>query len=387
VYDVQRPAPEEYQPRLGRWSHVWRVLAMLVFSAIAWGDALAHERDIGAWFVALDLVLGAAAYVLVFYRRRRPVAVAVVIALMSTVSGVAAGPALLALVSVATRRRARETAIVGAIGFATAQQFGMITRGSDDSVWIIMAVNAIGTVAAVGWGLYLGSRRELMWTLRHRAERAESEQALRVEQARANERQRIAREMHDVLAHRISQISMHAGAIGFRTDLDASGMRASVAVIQEKAHEALTDLRAVLGVLREDGAGLTPQPTYADLPGLVAEARAGGMAVALTDRVDGDVPDTLGRTVYRIVQEGITNTRKHAPGRPLAIDLAGGPGERLDVTLRNPLPLPGLVRPDASGAGLGLVGMSERAELAGGGLDHRAEAGAFVLHAWIPWPA
>jgi signal transduction histidine kinase len=360
---------------------------MLVVSAVAFADAAPEEADIGTWFVVVDLVVGAAAYVLVFYRRRRPVAVAVVLALMSTVSGVAAGPALLALVSVATRRRGRETGIVGAVSFATAQQFAMITRGSDDSVWIIMGVNAIGTIAAIGWGLYLGSRRELLWTLRHRAERAESEQALRVEQARANERQRIAREMHDVLAHRISQISMHAGAIGFRQDLDASGMRASVAVIQEKAHEALTDLRAVLGVLREDGGGLAPQPTYADLPGLVADARSGGMTVELTDLVEGDVPDTAGRTIYRIVQEGVTNARKHAPGRPLAIHLEGAAGQRLDVTLRNPVPIPGREQPVAPGAGLGLVGMSERAELAGGGLQHRTEAGDFVLHAWIPWPA
>ena len=387
VYGVQRPAPEEYQPRLTRWSHVWRVLAMLVVSGIAWIDAIPQEKSIGTWFLVLDVALGLAAYVLVFYRRRRPVAVAIVLALMTTVSGIAAGPALLALVSVATRRRGRETGIVGAVSFATAQQYALITSDSGDSVWILMAVNAIGTVAAVGWGLYLGSRRELLWTLRNRAERAESEQALRVEQARANERQRIAREMHDVLAHRISQISMHAGAIGFRTDLDASGMRASVAVIQEKAHEALTDLRAVLGVLREDGSGLAPQPTYADLPGLVAEARSGGMAVGLTDLVEGDVPDVLGRTIFRIVQEGVTNSRKHAPGRPLAIHLEGAAGESLDVTMRNPLPWRGQARPTAPGAGLGLVGMSERAELAGGGLEYRTDAGDFVLHAWIPWPA
>jgi signal transduction histidine kinase len=360
---------------------------MLSVSAIAWFEAAPREDRIGAWFVLLDLGLGALAYVLVFYRRRRPVAVAVVLALMSTVSGVTAGPALLALVSVATRRRGRETGIVGSVSFATAQQFAMITRGPDDSVWVLMAVNAIGTIAAVGWGFYLGSRRELLWTLLSRAERAESEQALRVEQARANERQRIAREMHDVLAHRISQISMHAGALGFRKDLDASTMRASVAVIQEKAHEALADLRAVLGVLRESGGELAPQPTYADLPGLVAEARAGGAVVELADRVGDDVPDALGRTVYRIVQEGVTNARKHAPGRPLTISIEGAPGERLDVTIRNPLPLPGLVRPVAPGAGLGLVGMSERAELAGGGLEHRAVGGAFELHAWVPWPA
>ena len=75
----------------------------------------------------------------------------------------------------------------------------------------------------LGWGMYIGSRRELIWTLRNRAERAEAEQELRVGQARSNERARIAREMHDVLAHRISQISMHAGALAYRDDLTPDG--------------------------------------------------------------------------------------------------------------------------------------------------------------------
>jgi signal transduction histidine kinase len=386
VYDVQRPRPEEYQPRLTRWSHVWRSLVMLLVSMVTWLPVVEAEKRIGGWFVALDVALGLTAYVLVFFRRRHPVAIAVVVALMTAVSGVAGGPALLAVVSVATRRRGREIALVGSVSFAAAQWFSTLTD-DDLSAWVLLGLNVVATSAAVGWGLYLGSRRELMWTLRHRAERAESEQALRVEQARANERQRIAREMHDVLAHRISQISMHAGAIGFRQDLDADGMRASVAVIQEKAHEALTDLRAVLGVLRDTGGELAPQPTYADLPDLVAEARSGGMRVELDDLADGAVPDALGRTVYRIVQEGITNARRHAPGRVLTIRLEGTPGERLEVTMRNPLPLPGLVRPVSPGAGLGLVGMSERAELAGGGLEHRAQDGTFVLRAWIPWAA
>jgi signal transduction histidine kinase len=383
---VQRSRPDEYQPRLNRWSHTWRVLVMLLVSSLGWIPVVDHELSTGAWWVVLDLTLGVVAYVLVFFRRRHPVAVAIVLALMAAVSGVSSGPALLAVVSVATRRRGREIALVGSVSFACAQWFSMLTD-DDLSVWVLLAVNAVGSGAAIGWGLYLGSRRELLWTLRNRAERAESEQALRVEQARTNERQRIAREMHDVLAHRISQISMHAGAIGFRHDLDADGMRASVAVIQEKAHEALTDLRAVLGVLRDTGGELAPQPTYADLPGLVAEARSGGMQVELDDLADGDVPDAVGRTIYRIVQEGITNARKHAPGRTLAIRLEGEPGERLEVTMRNPLPLPGLMRPVSPGAGLGLVGMSERADLAGGGLEHRADGGVFVLHAWIPWAA
>jgi signal transduction histidine kinase len=242
----------------------------------------------------------------------------------------------------------------------------------------------------MAWGMYIGSRRELLWTLRHRAERAEAEQELRVRQARSNERARIAREMHDVLAHRISQISMHAGAIGFREDLTAEEMRDSVGVIREKAHEALTDLRGVLGVLRDGGTGLAeeaPQPTYADLPALVADAQGSGLNVSFEDEVDTrgqQVPDALGRTLYRIVQEGITNARKHAPGSRLTIRVSGSPEGGLDVRMRNPIGFGPTATP---GAGLGLVGLAERAELSGGRLDHRREGQTFVLHAWIPWAA
>ncbi|MDX6373813.1 MAG: hypothetical protein QOD98_2801, partial [Nocardioidaceae bacterium] len=197
----------------------------------------------------------------------------------------------------------------------------------------------------------------------------------------------IAREMHDVLAHRISQVSMHAGALAFREDLTPEQVHASATVIRDKAHEALTDLRGVLGVLRgADGEpALAPQPTYADLDELIAEARTGGVNIEVQDRVSAptEVPEAAGRTLYRIVQEGITNARKHAPGTLLTLELSGSPEDGLDVVMRNPLGF-GSATP---GAGLGLVGLTERAELRGGRLDARREGARFVLHGWIPWAA
>jgi signal transduction histidine kinase len=256
--------------------------------------------------------------------------------------------------------------------------------------WLTLTVTVIFTAGMLGWGMYLGSRRELIWTLKHRAERAEAEQELRVAQARGTERARIAREMHDVLAHRISQISMHAGALGFREDLSADEMRTSAAVIQEKAHEALTDLRGVLGVLRDTETGElldAPQPTYADLPRLVREVRESGLHLEYEDlltRDEGPVPDAVGRTVYRIVQEGITHARKHAPGALVTIRVSGSPESGIDILLRNPL---GFGSSQTPGAGLGLVGLAERAELRGGRLEHRRDGSTFVLHGWIPWAA
>ncbi len=384
---MDRPRSDEYQPPpLRAWSHAWRVLLMLAISATIWLPAWQAEAKYSdAWWIA-DLSLGAVSYVLVCFRRRWPVAIAIVVAAMSAVSGTAGGPAVLAAASVATRRRWREIAVVGAVNFSAAQFFATVTANQSDPPWLVLIANAVGTAAVLGWGMYIGSRRELIWTLRNRAERAEEEQELRVGQARSTERARIAREMHDVLAHRISQIAMHAGALEYRTDLAPDELRAGAGVIRDRAHEALEDLRGVLGVLRdEDGEHRpAPQPTYADLACLVAEAREGGLRVEFEDLVVGDVPDSTGRTVYRIVQEGMTNARKHAPGALLTVCVSGSANDGIEVLLRNPM---GFGPTRTPGAGLGLVGLSERAELRGGRLEAGRDGSTFQLRAWIPWAA
>jgi signal transduction histidine kinase len=385
---VDRPLPEDYQPPLRWWSHAWRVLVMLAVSALVWLPAAGVQVDRAEWWRVLDVALGAFAYVLVFFRRRRPFAVACVLVLLSAVSGTAAGPAVLAAVSLATHRRWRQIAVAGSLSFAAAQFFSTFTATDDDPLWIILVANAVATAGMLGWGMYIGSRRELISTLRGRAERAEAEQELRVAQARGQEQARIAREMHDVLAHRISQISMHAGALAFREDLTPEQTRASAEVIRGKAHEALIDLRGVLGVLRDGTTGerlTAPQPTYGDLPALLEEASESGLRVEFHDRVEGGrLPDAAGRTVYRIVQEGITNVRKHAPGALLTVEVSGSPDDGVDVRLRNPI---GFRTTGTPGSGLGLVGLTERAELRGGRLAAGQEGSAFVLHGWIPWAA
>lgn len=381
---MDRPNPAEYQPPLQWWSHAWRLVVMASISAVVWLTVV--ERQSEARFV-LDLALGLPAYVLVFYRRRWPVTVAVVLTLMSGFSSIAAGPATLAAVSVATRRRWREVIPISVLAVACAELFTVVHPSNpNDPVWLILLTNVVAVAATMGWGMYIGSRRELVWTLRSRAERAEAEQELMVRQARGQEQARIAREMHDVLAHRISQISMHAGALAYRTDLTPEEVHTSAEVIRDKAHEALNDLRGVLGVLR-DGDGeplLAPQPTYADLPSLVDEAQGSGLRIEFADLVEEPVPDAAGRTIFRIVQEGITNARKHAPGALLTIRVSGSPEDGIEVLLRNPV---GFGPTSTPGAGLGLIGLTERAELRGGRLDHGRDGSSFVVHGWIPWAA
>ena len=241
--------------------------------------------------------------------------------------------------------------------------------------------------------MFVRARRQLVASLRERADRAEAEQQMHVEQARQHERARIAREMHDVLAHRISLLSMHAGALEFRPDAPPEEIARAAGVVRASAHQALQDLREVIGVLREEpvanGGPERPQPTLANLPALLDESRAAGMHVSSECRV-GDlatVPEGVGRNAYRIVQEGLTNARKHAHGATVDVLVDGGAGTGLTVEVRNRLPV-GIAAPFIPGAGTGLIGLSERASLAGGRLEHgRTAGGDFELRAWLPWPA
>ena len=134
--------------------------------------------------------------------------------------------------------------------------------------------------------------------------------------------------MHDVLGHRLSLLSVHAGALEFRPDAPAEEVARATKVIRENAHQALQDLREVIGVLRAP-VGELPQPTLADVHQLVAESGRVGMRVSLHDETGGPVPDLAGRTAYRVVQEALTNARKHAPG-PRSASSWPGPGRGPD---------------------------------------------------------
>jgi signal transduction histidine kinase len=269
----------------------------------------------------------------------------------------------------------------------------MLIRPQQDGSFFDTAVwGVVLTAIVLLWGMVLRSRRQLVLSLRDRAERAEAEQQLRVAQARALERTRIAREMHDVLAHRISLLSLHAGALEINPGATGAEVAGAAAVIRASAHQALQDLREVIGVLREptaDAPPERPQPTLGALPALVDESRAAGVRVTLEVGVDaaGDIPDGTGRTAYRIVQEGLTNARKHAPGATVRVGVTGAAGGGLRLDVRNRRPVAG--GPAAiPGTGTGLIGLTERAVLAGGTLEHGPTPdGDFALTAWLPWPA
>lgn len=364
---------------------------MLTISTIAWWQLSVWQWDNQRWWFWSDLAAGLLSLAVLPWRRRFPATVAAVTNLLTAGSATAGGPATLALVSLATRRRWREIIPVGLLTLAAAFVLEGLNPINDESPAITLPFVALVVAVTVGWGMYIGSRRELLSTLRDRAATAEDEQHARLAAARTAERSRIAREMHDVLAHRISLVTMHAGALAYRDDLTGEQVRATAGIIQDNSHRAMVELREVLGILRDgpgDSAPERPQPSARDLPDLIDEARASGMRV---EQVRGivldDIPDRLGRAIYRVVQEALTNARKHAADTVVTVTVTGGPADGVRVEVRNPLRV-GERRDAPPQSGLGLVGLAERAELAGGRLTHHVSpAGEFVLVAWLPWPA
>ncbi|MEV6032157.1 LuxR C-terminal-related transcriptional regulator [Nonomuraea sp. NPDC052116] len=165
-------------------------------------------------------------------------------------------------------------------------------------------------------------------------------QAQWVEQAKLEERLKIAQEMHDVLAHRISLLALLAGGLAYRENLSPEQTCEAALAIQENAHQSLNELRAVLGTLRREDGLAPPQPTLAHLDALFDEVRAAGQRVEVDDAIScrDALPAQTGRHAYRIVQEALTNARKHAPGSPVPAELGGRPGEGLRIRVSNAAP-------------------------------------------------
>ncbi|MFB6724125.1 sensor histidine kinase [Kribbella sp. NPDC056345] len=338
------------------------VLLGFLLSLLAVGDVEPPPR-FGPLPLWLDLGLAIIGALALLSRRRWPVALTVVMILASTLVPSVGGSAGIALFSVAVHRRPAVSLSLGAVAMASCLvQFWLypIAEGPH-SYAIAVALFAFACLAIVAWGIVVRTRRELMASLTERAVR--------------EERERIAREMHDALGHRLSLLSVHAGALEFRPDMPADELSRAAGVIRTSARECVEDLREIVGVLRA-------HDTF-DVLRLVAESQQAGMELDLTVRVEpADVPDSIGRHAYRIIQEGLTNARKHAPHQAVHLTISGGPGDGLTVELANRLE-PGA---DGPGSRVGLIGLTERATLAGGRIEYGATAdGEFRLAAWLPW--
>jgi signal transduction histidine kinase len=337
------------------------------------------------------IVGGSAVAALLLLRRRWPVGLALLLVVASPLSALCLGAALMAVFTVATRRPWRVTAAVGGLQAVVFMASFALAARTPYEYWSAVATVVFLLAALVASGMLIRSQRLLVHSLRERARQAEQGQQLRIHEARRLERERIAREMHDVLAHRISLLTLQAGALEFSPQADPEDVARAVGVIRRSAFEAAEDLREVIGVLRTDGDAAEaerPQPTLADLPSLAEQSRQAGTPVTVEDRLADlrAVPAGSGRHAYRIVQEGLTNARKHAPGAEARVLVDGSPGTGLTIEVRNRLPL-GVPAAQVPGAGAGLVGLAERVALCQGRLEHGPTPdGHFRLRAWLPWP-
>jgi signal transduction histidine kinase len=403
--DLQDPRPGAAGRRTARDWAVDLTLFMLAALVAVFEQAavmLPNTFELPTWLRIVDPVLGVATCLALWWRRRFPVATAVFAGIAASMSNTATGALAVLLFSVALHRGwtyavsiAAGTALLGAPYILTyfPESYG------PPLLWFLIILLGAGLVVSAGLGVR--ARRQLVLALRMRADADRREHARQMEESRRGERQRIAREMHDVLAHRISLLSVHAGALEYRTSMAEAGtappptaaeVHNAVGVVRSNANQALDELREVLYLLRQPDATAdtereeiraAPQPTAERLPALVEEARRSGQKVR-TDIAGGlaDLRPQVQRTVYRIVQEGLTNARKHAAGVAVDVLVATKDGE-VEVQVVNPVPV-GVTTSEIPGAGSGLTGLAERVALHGGELSREISDGKFHLRARIP---
>jgi signal transduction histidine kinase len=364
-----------------------------------WGWLHRHPRALDVALVALLLVAGVgtavnvgrheavsvalavAATLALLARRRHPRAVVLVVG-AATLAMVALrvwavplplGVALYTLTAI--RPQARERAV--GVGVIAAVALAVLSSGLDFGAG---AARIVLLIAAALLGDSVGSRRAYVREIEEKAARLERERESETRRAAAEEQARIGRELHDVIAHALSVIVVQAGAADDAFDLDPERAREPVRAIDAAARAALADLRRVLGVLQES-AEYEPQPGLARLDQLVQQVRATGLDVAV--EIQGatkPLPTAVDLSAYRIVQEALTNTLKHAAAEHVRVRIRYG--DQLELEVRDD------GRRTANGAGgpgRGLVGMRERVALLGGTLaTGPAPGGGYRVSAEIP---
>lgn len=339
----------------------------------------------------LALLVGLAACVLLLWRRRAPVRVAVALMVVAVFIPGVSGAALLALFSLAVHRPPRWSLPFGALYVVAAVAGDPVpVEWSPDTFGQVGVAVILATLAIVG-GIMVRNRRQLIVSLVELAQSAESVERERVERVRAEERSLLAGEMHDVLAHRMSLVAIHAGALEYAADLPAAETQRAAGVIRAGVHQMLVDLRDVIGMLRDESTerdALGSTPTLSDVDVLFRDSESAGYpvdAVIDIDEIRETLPVQVDRAAYRVVQEGLTNARKHGGGPSVSVLIDGSFDTGLAVRISQPMP-PGALRAVSSvpGSGTGLLGLVERATLVGGSVQFGRRDEAFILSAHFP---
>jgi signal transduction histidine kinase len=335
--------------------------------------------------VVLGLVFGLAASLPLLVRRRWPFAVlgiALAVAIATPVDGQYVLPIIVALYTIGSTR-SWETTIAAAATPVAAGLIYILAGGPEFNSDDLLAVGLTCAVSA-GVGLFVQSRHASLAALQERAERLDRERELLAERAVAEERVRIAQELHDVVAHNVSLIVVQAQALGATVPGDR--VATATGYIAQLGREAMAEMHRTLRLLRagEERSGRAPQPGLADLDDLLERSRAAGLRVELA--IEGDarpLAQSVDLSAFRILQEALTNVVKHA-GRARTTVLVGYRADALELIVTDSGN--GTAEYEPAPGGHGLVGMRERAALFGGTLTAgpRREHG-FEVHAVLPY--
>lgn len=366
------PAERSHRP----WGWVVAVLGYLYYLTPLAVPLVNPDVRIAPGLVALVVLPGLAALVALGWRRRYPAAVAWVCAVLWAVSPSVIGAALVAQEHVARRARRRTVVAIG-LAMVVAKVVGTLAEGyspGETSAQFEWTLAAAGVVVAtlVGW---LRASRTAEHQRRAEAAQARAEaEAARVNEARLAERERIAREMHDVIAHSLSVMIALADGAHAAAPQRPEESRQVIGRVAETGRRTLGEVRRLLTTVREgDGAGTPPAPALGieQLPALVDEFRAAGLPVRLQQRGTLEPGATLGLTVYRIVQESLTNVLRHAQDvRDVLVRVLVGAGEVTVLVEDTSSPALPVTDP-----GRGLVGIQERAAFYAGHVSAGPRAG------------
>ena len=370
------------------FSPVDAVAPLLATTVIAVGIA-AH----GAGARAAPLLLGSAAGLSLFARRRAPTTTLAITGALTLVllhiepdAGVWAviAPAV-ALYSLALRRGTRAKVIAAAAAVTAVVLVDVLHRGGPTLLQIL------GHTLLVAIPLLIAdvhrTRHANVALLKERLELAEQTREQEAQRRAEQERLRIARDLHDVVAHTLTTINVQASTAAELLERNPAHARGALATIAEASRDAIDELRAILGVLRSGDDGDVPRrpaPGIDDVSELICRTRADGVDVRI--EVSGDrparIPEPVSLAAYRIVQESLTNARRHAPGAPVKIELSFRP-ERLTLAVENANSGPR--HANGRALGVGLLGMTERAAAVGGTVTAQPVPGAFRVDADLPY--
>jgi signal transduction histidine kinase len=355
---------------------------LLAVAVIAADTALraAHPDDLPGWGAPVYAVV---ASLIVGLRFRSPLAAFAATLLFAAVTG--GGHLLLIWAAFQAGRavvsRTDAVLLTGAALGGMAAQYA--ARPTDSRAVFDIALTYLVFVALpLLVGRYLAQHERLVSALDQRNRQLRFKRELLGEQERLRERLRIARDMHDSLGHRLSLVSVQAAAL--EVSVLPEPHRQALGQLARTARDAMDELHVLVRALREEGPPDSAAPGWTAIGTVVTDFRTAGVAVTLNRRGSPQaLSAAAGTAAYRLVEEGLTNAVKHAPGQPVAVSLVWEP-DTLLLTVTNPVPPGSDCRP---GTGHGLAGLAERVEHAGGFLDHRHTDAEFRLIAMLPTAA